>query len=58
MVPKILFFWRAVAENISLNDPTADDISIIKAATVACAHEFIMELPQGYATKLLREAAI
>ena len=53
MVPQdSLLFEGTIAENISLNDPTADDISIIKAATIACAHEFIMELPQGYATKV------
>ena len=53
MVPQdSLLFEGTIAENISLNDPTADDISIIGAASVACAHEFIMELPQGYATKV------
>ena len=53
MVPQdSLLFEGTIAENISLNDPTADDISIIKAATIACAHEFIMGLPQGYATKV------
>ncbi|MDC3185815.1 peptidase domain-containing ABC transporter, partial [bacterium] len=53
MVPQdSLLFEGTVAENISLNDPTADDISIIRAATIACAHEFIMELPQGYATRV------
>ena len=53
MVPQdSLLFEGTVAENISLNDPTADDISIIEAATTACAHEFIMGLPQGYATRI------
>ena len=35
-----------------MNDPTADDEDIIRAASIACAHEFIMELPQGYATPI------
>ncbi len=53
MVPQdSLLFEGTIAENIALNDPTADDISIIKAATTACAHEFIMDLPQGYATRV------
>lgn len=53
MVPQdSLLFEGTVAENIALNDPTADDISIIQAATISCAHEFIMALPQGYATRI------
>ncbi len=53
MVPQdSLLFEGTIAENIALNDPTADDIDIIKAASIACAHEFIMELPQGYATRV------
>ena len=51
MVPQdSLLFEGTIAENISLNDPTAEDEDIINAATIACAHEFIMDLPQGYAT--------
>ena len=53
MVPQdSLLFEGTVAENIALNDPTASDQDIIEAATIACAHDFIMELPQGYATKV------
>ena len=53
MVPQdSLLFEGTIAENIALNDPSADDISIIGAASIACAHEFIMSLPQGYATKV------
>ena len=51
MVPQdSLLFEGTIAENIALNDPTADDKEIIAAATIACAHDFIMGLPQGYAT--------
>ena len=53
MVPQdSLLFEGTIAENIALNDPSADDISIIGAASIACAHEFIMDLPQGYATRV------
>ena len=47
-----LLFDGTVAENISLNDPNASTESIINAAKIACAHEFIMTLPQGYATPI------
>ncbi len=51
MVPQdSLLFEGTIAENIGLNDPTADDNQIIEAATIASAHEFIMSLSQGYAT--------
>ena len=47
-----LLFEGTIAENISLNDPQASTESIIEAAKIACAHEFIMSLGKGYATKL------
>ena len=47
-----LLFEGTIAENISLNDPQASNDSIIEAAKIACAHEFIMSLGQGYATPL------
>jgi len=47
-----LLFEGTVAENISLNDPQASTETIIECATLACAHDFIMSLPQGYATQL------
>ena len=45
-----LLFEGTVAENIALNDPQASTESIIIAAKIACAHDFIMSLSQGYAT--------
>ena len=45
-----LLFEGTVAENIALNDPQASTESIITAAKIACAHDFIMSLSQGYAT--------
>lgn len=47
-----LLFEGTVAENIALNDPQADTEAIINAAKIACAHDFIMGLGQGYATPL------
>lgn len=47
-----LLFEGTIAENISLNDPQASTESIIDAAKIACAHEFIMSLGQGYATPI------
>ena len=47
-----MLFEGTIAENIALNDPQASTESIIEAAKLACAHDFIMSLGQGYATKL------
>ena len=47
-----LLFEGTIAENIALNDPEATTDSIIEAAKLACAHDFIMSLGQGYATPL------
>ena len=47
-----LLFEGTVAENIALNDPQASTESILDAAKIACAHDFIMGLGQGYATPL------
>lgn len=45
-----LLFEGTIAENIALNDPQASSESIISAAKIACAHDFIMSLGKGYAT--------
>ena len=47
-----LLFEGTISENIALNDPNATDDSIIEAAKIACAHDFIMELNNGYATQI------
>ena len=47
-----LLFEGTIAENIALNDPQASTEAIIEAARLACAHDFIMGLGQGYATPL------
>ncbi|MBE9197542.1 MULTISPECIES: ABC transporter ATP-binding protein [unclassified Nodularia (in: cyanobacteria)] len=46
----VFLFHGTVAENIAYGSFEATDSEIMKAATVAEAHEFIMELPQGYET--------
>ena len=45
-----LLFSGTVAENIALTNPDADSEEIVRAAKIACAHDFIMELPLGYST--------
>ena len=52
MFLKSLLFEGTIAENIALNDPQATTESIIEASRIACAHDFIMSLGQGYATPL------
>jgi ATP-binding cassette, subfamily B, bacterial HlyB/CyaB len=47
-----LLFDGSVQENISLTNPDATTDEIIDAAQVACAHEFIMNLPNGYNTRV------
>ena len=43
-------FNGTVAENISIHCPTASMEQILHAAKIAGAHDFIMELPNGYNT--------
>ena len=45
-----LLFSGTVAENIALTNPDAESEDIVRAARLACAHDFIMELPLGYST--------
>ena len=45
-----LLFAGSVAENIALTDPDTTSDAIVEAASLACAHDFIMELPSGYST--------
>ncbi|MDB9525038.1 peptidase domain-containing ABC transporter [Oscillatoria sp. CS-180] len=47
-----LLFEGTVQDNISLTRPEADTEAIIEAARIACAHEFIMDLPLGYNTRV------
>jgi ATP-binding cassette subfamily B protein len=45
-----LLFAGSVSENIALTDPDASSDSIVEAARIACAHEFIMQLQSGYSS--------
>ena len=47
-----LLFEGSVRDNIALTAPDATSSEIEAAARVACAHDFIMELPQGYASSV------
>jgi ATP-binding cassette subfamily C protein CydD len=43
-------FRGTVAHNIRLGDPAAEDDRVRMAAELAAAHDFVVELPQGYET--------
>jgi len=45
-----VLFNRTVRENIALTDPAMPMERVIAAARLAGAHEFILELPEGYDT--------
>jgi ATP-binding cassette, subfamily B, bacterial HlyB/CyaB len=45
-----MLFNRSVRDNIALADPAMSMERIVAAATLAGAHEFILELPEGYDT--------
>ncbi len=47
-----LLFDTTVQENIALNIPDATPEEIVEAAKIACAHDFIMKLPNGYETRV------
>jgi len=47
-----LLFSGTVSDNIALTNPDADSEEIVRAAKLACAHDFIMELPLGYSTRV------
>jgi HlyB family type I secretion system ABC transporter len=47
-----LLFDGTVQENIALNYPDASADQIIEAARSAAAHDFIMDLPNGYNTRV------
>ncbi|MGB3671767.1 MAG: ABC transporter ATP-binding protein [Phormidesmis sp.] len=47
-----ILFSGTVAENIAFGQPAAEHSEIERAAKVANVHEFITQLPKGYATEL------
>jgi subfamily B ATP-binding cassette protein HlyB/CyaB len=47
-----ILFSGSVSENIALTRPDADSEDIVRAARLACAHDFIMDLPDGYSSSV------
>lgn len=47
-----ILFNRSVRENIALADPVAPMDKVVAAAQLAGAHEFILELSEGYDTRI------
>lgn len=47
-----ILFNRSVRDNIALADPAMPMEAVMAAARLAAAHEFILELPNGYDTLL------
>lgn len=47
-----LLFDGTIFENIALTNPSASSDEVIRAAEIACAHEFIMNLANGYNTRV------
>ena len=43
-----LLFDGTIKENLLMVKPDATSEELIRAARIACAHDFIMELPEGY----------
>jgi ATP-binding cassette subfamily B protein len=50
VLQEVFLFHGSVRENILFGRPGATEEEMIKAAKVANAHEFITDLPDGYAT--------
>ena len=47
-----LLFAGTIRDNICFGDESFSDKEIVEASKICCAHEFIMELPLGYNTKI------
>jgi len=52
-----LLFEGTVYSNIALGDPQAESERVVAMAQIACAHEFIMDLPYGYSTPVGEKGA-
>ena len=53
-----LFFTGTIADNIKYGKPDASDEEMIAAAKQAQIHDFVVSLPDGYATKVSDEQSI
>ena len=47
-----ILFEGSVRDNVAHRHPDADDETVIKASTAAGVHQFIIDLPDGYATEI------
>jgi len=47
-----ILFNRSVRDNIAIADPSLSMEKVVEAAQLAGAHDFILELPEGYDTQL------
>jgi subfamily B ATP-binding cassette protein HlyB/CyaB len=52
-----VLFNRSIRDNISLADPGMPNERVMQAAALAGAHEFILELREGYDTKIVERGA-
>ncbi|KZR67476.1 Alpha-hemolysin translocation ATP-binding protein HlyB [Prochlorococcus marinus str. MIT 1313] len=52
-----MLFEGTIFSNIALGDPQAESNKVIEMAKIACAHEFIMNLPNGYSTPVGEKGA-
>ena len=50
VLQEAVLFHATVAQNIAYGNPDASREEIVRAATLANAHEFIIRMPQGYDT--------
>ena len=58
IVPQETFLFRGtVAENIAFDNSDISNAEIVNACQIACAHDFIMELPDGYSTFISERGA-
>ena len=47
-----LLFAGTIRDNITFGDESFSDEEIVEVSKICCAHDFIMELPLGYNTKI------
>lgn len=58
MMQESFVFSETIMENLRYGNLEAEDETLISAAKLVCAHDFIMELPQGYDTVMVESGAL